>query len=934
VGREELDLPDELYGFGGWLLWLVATRATALVDRVYALGLARRSAEYGTVDGHDLPTPSLIAWLIVAAESGVDVIGLADRKAELLPRQKSLRTLVSRAISTDPRALQVAWIRGLGALCGLSGPEVRLLVDSRDDGAHPVDPRVLRRVVARAFAAGWQARPPVLAAARTLPRDVAAFTGRAAELRLLMRAGTEAGAGGVVQIHAIGGMAGVGKTAFATHAAHKLAPHFPDGQIFLSLNGHTPGQRPADPGDALASLLLTTGVDPRQIPPGVEPRSRLWRDRLSGKRILLVLDDALGHEQVSPLLPGTPGSLVLITSRMRLTALPDAHAISLDTMAPDEAAELFIRLSGRPSLDASAVTGIVALCGHLPLAVSMLARQLHHHPAWTPRQLATSLASGRDRLELMRAENVSVAAALSLSYRHLPPDQRLLFRRLGLHPGTECDKFTAAALSGTSIDVAERGLVGLYDQHLIAETSHGRFRMHDLVSYYARQLAADDTPEASDQAVRRLLSYYLRVVRIASSTYLIRRNPLISETLGDASGRDVLPDLSTSNAAREWLDAERTNLFAATAHAAADGRTGFAVALPAAMHGYLRHQGQGQWEQVLALYNGAARMARKAGDWRGEANALTDIGDLLQLQGNFQEAAKSLAEAVRISREHAEPLGEANALSILGNVQRQVGDSHAAAATLTAALRIHRQLGDLHGIVGTLAYLAELQLATGDPEAAAAGLAEALELQQRDGSSNLIGEGGLRNFLGRAQHALGNLRSAAASHELSLRIQREIGNQVGEGECLRNLAAVQQEQGDYASAAANLDRALTLNRHLGRRPGEAMDLYTLGILRCLAGDYERAKADLRMSMRLHRRLGDKFGEARALNGMGELALAAGEPVAALCFHERALTAALSVNSLPEQARAHAGLRRATPVTSDCVQGDPLLPPVVARCPPR
>jgi tetratricopeptide (TPR) repeat protein len=931
VGREDLDLPDELYGFGGWLLWLVATRATALVDQVYALGLARRSAEYGAVDGHDLPTPSLVAWLIVAAESGVDVVGLADRKAELLPRQKSLRTLVSRAISTDPRAVQVEWIRALGGLCGLSGPEVRLLVDSRDDGAHPVDPQVLRRVVARAFAAGWQPRPPVLAAARTLPRDVAAFTGRAAELRLLMQAGTEAGAGSVVQIHAIGGMAGVGKTAFATHAAHMLAPQFPDGQIFLSLHGHTPGQRPADPGDALASLLLTTGVDARHIPPGAEPRSRLWRDRLSGKRILLVLDDALGHEQVSPLLPGTPGSLVLITSRMRLTALPDAHAISLDTMAPDEAAELFTRLSGRADLDASAVTGIVQLCGHLPLAISVLARQLHHHPAWTPRQLAADLASGRDRLEQMRAENVSVTAALSLSYRHLSPDQQRLFRRLGLHPGTEFDSFTAAALSGTGVDVAGRGLAGLYDQYLITETSYGRFRMHDLVSYYARQLAAGDAPEARDQAVRRLLSCYLRAVRTAA-TCLIRRNPLIPGTLEDTPGHGALPDISTPTAARAWLDEERANLFAAAARAAAGGLTGFAVAIPAAMHGYLRHQGQGQWEQVLAIYTGAAGMARGAGDWRGEANALTDIGDILQLQGNFQEAAESLAEAVRISREHAEPLGEANALSILGNVQRQVGDGHAAAATLTAALRIHRQLGDLHGIVGTLAYLAELQMATGDPEAAAAGLTEALELQQRDGS-NLVGEGGLRNFLGRAQHALGDPRSAAASQELSLRIQREIGNQVGEGESLRDLAAVQQEQGDYASAAANLDRALTLNRQLGRRPAEAMDLYTLGMLRCLTGDYERAKSNLRTSMRLHRKLGDKFGEARALNGMGELALAAGEPVAALCFHERALTSALSVNSLPEQARARAGLRRAAPVIADCVHG-PAPATSGCRCPSR
>src|SRR5580700_2272880 len=163
-------------------------------------------------------------------------------------------------------------------------------------------------------------------ATRTLPRDITSFTGREPELTALVSAtpGGPGGQGGVVGIHAIGGMAGIGKTALAVHAAHRLAPRFPDGQIFLPLHGHTPGQRPADPADALASLLLTAGVAPAQIPPGLEARMALWRDRLAGKQLLLVLDDAVGSEQVRPLLPGSPGSLVLVTSRRHLTALEDA----------------------------------------------------------------------------------------------------------------------------------------------------------------------------------------------------------------------------------------------------------------------------------------------------------------------------------------------------------------------------------------------------------------------------------------------------------------------------------------------------------------------------------------------------------------------------------------------------------------------------------
>jgi class 3 adenylate cyclase len=183
------------------------------------------------------------------------------------------------------------------------------------------------------------------AATRTLPRDLASFTGRQEELAELVEAA--AGAGGVVGIHAIGGMAGVGKTAFAVHAAHRLAGRFPAGQIFLPLYGHTPGQQPVDPADALASLLLTAGVSAAQIPAGLEARMALWRDRLAEKQLLLILDDAASSEQVRPLLPGAGGSLVLITSRRHLTALDDATVISLDTLPPDQAAGLLVRLAGR-----------------------------------------------------------------------------------------------------------------------------------------------------------------------------------------------------------------------------------------------------------------------------------------------------------------------------------------------------------------------------------------------------------------------------------------------------------------------------------------------------------------------------------------------------------------------------------------------------------
>ena len=238
----------------------------------------------------------------------------------------------------------------------------------------------------------------VAATTRTLPRDIASFTGRQQELQVLVDAAAgAAGPGGVVGIHAIGGMAGVGKTAFVVHAAHRLADRFPGGQIFLPLHGHTPGQRPVDPADALASLLLALGLPAAQIPPGVEARTALWRDRLAGRPLLLVLDDAASSEQVRPLLPGTGGSLVLVTSRRHLSALEDATAISLDTLPPGEAAGLLVRLAARPGLRPAdpAVRELIRLCGYLPLAIGMLARQLHHHPAWSAAGRAAELAAAQ-----------------------------------------------------------------------------------------------------------------------------------------------------------------------------------------------------------------------------------------------------------------------------------------------------------------------------------------------------------------------------------------------------------------------------------------------------------------------------------------------------------------------------------------------------------
>jgi len=355
------------------------------------------------------------------------------------------------------------------------------------------------------------------AATRTLPRDIGSFTGREAELsRLLAALSGAAEGGGLAGIYAIDGMAGVGKTTLAVHVAHRLAGSFPDGQFFVPLHAHTAGQQPVDPADALASLLLTAGVGAQHVPPDLEARAGRWRDQVAGKKVLLLLDDAAGHEQVRPLLPGTAGSLVLITSRRRLTALEDATVLSIDTLDPADAAALLSRLAGRPDLgpDADATAEIARLCGYLPLAIGMLGRQLKHHPARGGPEVAADLASARDRLAVMRAENLSVAAAFDLSYRDLTAHQQRLFRRLGLVPGPDIDAYATAALDETDVETARGRLDELYDHHLISEPAAGRYLLHDLLRQYSRALAAEDEPTDAGAAAR-LVNYYAHVAAAA-----------------------------------------------------------------------------------------------------------------------------------------------------------------------------------------------------------------------------------------------------------------------------------------------------------------------------------------------------------------------------------------------------------------------------------
>jgi DNA-binding SARP family transcriptional activator/tetratricopeptide (TPR) repeat protein len=867
--------------------WLAELRWQALELRIDAeLRLGRHAGVIGELRGLVAGDPLRERWhaLLMLA------LHRDGRQGEALAAYQQARGVLAEELGAEPGA-------------GLRELHQRILTD---------DPALAVAGAGPGVAAGT-------VATRTLPRDIPSFIGRRDELARLT--GARADAGAVVGIQAIGGMAGVGKTAFAVHAAHRLMPRFPDGQLFVPLHGHTPGRRPVEPAEALAALLLTTGLTAAQIPPGLEERAGLWRDRLAGRRVLLVLDDAMNSAQAAPLLPGTSGCLVLVTSRRHLTALADAEVISLDVLPPKEAAALLVRLAARPGLAPgdAAVAKICALCGYLPLAIGMVARRLHHHPAWTPAGLAADLAAAKDRLELMTAENLSVAAGLDLSYADLTTGQKRLFRRLGLHPGGDIDAYAAAAVDGCSMSAARAALAALYDNYLLAEPAAGRYRLHDLIREHARTLAVQHDPAGDrDQALARLLDYYTHTATLAEVHLARQTRPTPAPTL--TAPPCAVPDLTDSTQALAWARAERVNLLACLDHATDVGQHARVVALTASLAGLLRHDGL--WADAVTRHDTAVRAAERCGDRPGQANALNNLAIVRSLTGDHLGATQALEAALALARDLGDRLGQANALNNLGHVRYLTDDYQGAAQALEAALALARDLGDRLGQANALNNLGAVRYLTGDYRDAAQALEAALALARDVGDR--LGQANALNYLGHVRRMTGDYSGAAQALEAALALARDLGDRLAQANALNNLGHVRRMTGDYSGAAQALEAALALARDLGHRLAQANALAVLGGVRRLTGDYPGAAGALEDALSIYRDLGERGGAAEALNESGTLYRTAGNLNRAEACHRQALTLAHEIGSSYDQAHALAGLGRCALAAGRPADAEPSL----------
>jgi len=797
-------------------------------------------------------------------------------------------------------------------------------------------------------------RPARAGAPAQLPAGPAGFTGRAAELAELDGLLAAPQSPSALVISAVSGTAGVGKTALAVHWAHRVAADFPDGQLYVNLRGYDPEQ-PMPPGDALAGFLRALGVSGADIPADLAERAARFRTEVSGRRMLVVLDNAAAVEQVRPLLPGTPACLVLVTSRDSLAGLVaqhGAHRLQLGRLPEPDAIALLRRLIGAPvGADPAAARALAAECARLPLALRVAAELAAARAPTTPlAELVSELADRRGRLDLLDAggdPRAAVRAVFSWSYQHLPADTGRTFRLLGLHPGADWDRAAVAALTGDEPRRSRALLAALARAHLIQPAGADRFGMHDLLRGYAAELTAGTDPAADRHAaLTGLLDHYLATAAAAMDALHpgeAHRRPRVTPapstadagpstadaapstpaarftqaapSTADCGHRPADPEqpaLSTPDAAVAWLDAERANLVAVAGHAAQHGWPGHAIGLAGTLFRYL--DAGGRCSEALALHTHALRAARDTGDAAAQASALTSLGGVYWRQGRYAPAVAHVEQALAVHRRLGDRAGEARALANLGRVGVRQGRLAPAEAQLEQALALFVGLRDQLGEARMLDLLGFVAARQGRLAPAEARLRQALALfgalGDRLGEAESLGHlGTVRARQGRYEAAAGDLRQALTRY-------RDCGHRDGEAYALAHFGLVSCRLGDLAGAADQLDQAGRLYQRAGDRLGEAQVLVNLGLLAVELGQPDLAGARVRQALELFEQAGDRAGEAEALNALGEARHAAGDHAGAAGHHTAAAELADRVGDQYQRARAFAGLAQAQYAAGD------------------
>ena len=647
-----------------------------------------------------------------------------------------------------------------------------------------------------------------------LPTPVPDFTGRERELQVLS---TMPGRpGGPVLITAIGGTAGVGKTALAVHWARRHADRFPDGQLYVNLRGFGPGD-PVAPAEALRGFLDALQVPAAQIPATLDERRDRYRTLLDGKKILILLDNARDTAQVRPLLPAGPDALVLVTTRNQLTDLITEDAagqICLDVLATADARQLLAHRLGpaRVAAEPAAADELIGLCARLPLALAITAARAAAHPGFSLAALAAELRDARGRLDALSTgeDTADVRAVFSWSYQDLPVPAARMFRLLGLHPGPDITAQAAASLADLTVPEASRLLRDLTRGHLLSEHAPGRYGFHDLLrAYAAEQAASEDTPPLREAATARMLDHYLHTAHAAALALNPSREPV---TLAPARPGVTPERLTSHHAALAWFEAEHHVLIATVTHAASTGHDIHAWQLPWAMTTFL--DGHGHWHQQATLQQTALDAATRLHDTTAQASARRQLAAACTMLGEYDQARTHLTETLTLCESHGDLLGQARAHHMFGFVEQRQHNYADALRHAEQSLVLFRAVGDRSGETSALNGVGWCHSLLGDYQRAREACQQAIAIYLETG--NRYGQAYTWDSLGYAEHHLGLHPDAVNSYTSAIELFTELGDHGGLAAALTHLGDTHLAAGDHDAARRTWEQALAILDDLHR----------------------------------------------------------------------------------------------------------------------
>ncbi|WP_328451123.1 AfsR/SARP family transcriptional regulator [Streptomyces sp. NBC_00386] len=727
-----------------------------------------------------------------------------------------------------------------------------------------------------------------------LPFDVPDFSGRSSELRGICDAARRAPEGSPTVL-ALDGMGGGGKTALAIRAAHQLAEQYPNGSLFIDLHGFTPGQTPLSVFHAQGDLLAAAGIPSDEIPTVPAGRATRWQSYMRGRRMVLILDNAAASEQVRALIPASSDSLVLITSRPRLTGLDGAEWLSVGALPELDSHQLLRNTLGaeRVEREPEAARELLRLCGGLPLAVRIAAARLANRPYWTVQRLVERLRDHSRRLDELTIEGRGVAGALLLSYQSMPPDQRTAFRLLGHHPGRYLDTEEAAALLDTDALTAEDVLEELVDVRLLEAREPGVYALHDLVRSFVQRVAQDQREPEDGQAVRRLLDHYLNTAEAACDTLFPGRRRFGERGETGRAG----DEFGHKDKALQWLDQHRDSLLAAVDTAYHGGLLWHAARLP-------RELG---FHSSIRGYDASANMALEKG-----VSASQQLGDrtwtrlnLMNLAmgkwrlGQLRDAVARLEEAVDLSRLMEDVQSEAECRARLGQAYNSMGELERALRLCQEANTCAQELGFTRLDGSSLSTLSLIQVRLGKFEEAAESAERAVVIFDSIKEIQLSVDA-LSN-LSQAMEGLGRFEEALARADAALERCQRINMPSVLPLVLARRADVLVRLGELEEAADSAGHALTKATSSTDDIHRATVHLSVGRVLYAQRDLDTAQAQQLLAHEIACRMELRYDEACALWGLARTAEARGHTQVAL-QHRSAADNLFSLMNVPETAR--------------------------------